>query len=137
MKTRRGQRYTILRNAGYCKFEAQPISRVPIKTVPYMKGFIREREDLLRSALQRKTTLRQFEAQIRELYIVNGFTKRNKLGKVVADPWAMLHDFEDRYRAKNPSYESPWEKRRRAWGDFMAKIERSIAMQNRLREKRA
>ena len=137
MRTRRQQRYKIERASGFCKFEAQTFSGIPIKSVPYMKGMIRERRDLLRKALQRNTTFPQFEAQIRELYIIKGFTKIDWRGKQVADPWAFIRDYEDRYKAKNPAYESPWLKRRRTWGDFMAKIEKTIAAQHRLRARTA
>ena len=137
MRTRRQQRYELLRKNGLCGFEAKPLSRVPIKTVPYMKGFVRERWGMLRDALERKLTITQFEAQIKQQYNRQGFLKRNKAGKVVADPWAMLRDFEDRYRDKYPAYESPWEKRRRSLVDFMAKIEQTIASQSQRRLRRA
>ena len=137
MRTRRQNRYELLRRKGFLAFEARPLSVVPIKSVPYMKGLIRERLQLLRDAQQHKATTAQYEAQIRKDYNTHGFLKRNRVGKVISDPWAMLHDFEDRYRAKNPAYESPWEKRRRSLVDFMAKIEQTIASQSQRRLRRA
>ena len=137
MKTRRGQRYEILRANGFLPGEARPLSRVPIKTVPYMKPFIRERRGLFADAMRQKVTIAQYRAAVNAIYHKNRFLKRNKVGRFVPDPWALLHDFEDRYRSKNPAYESPWEKRRRSWGDFLARIEKTIAAQNRLREKTA
>jgi len=134
MKTRRQQRYTILRNAGFLPFEARPLSRVPIRTVPYMKGLIRERQDMFRRAQVDKVTIVRWRSQIKELYIINKFLKMDREGNPVADPWSFLRDYEDRWRAKNPSYESPWEKRRRSWRDFLNRIENTIASQRRRRE---
>jgi len=129
MRTRRQQRYEILRANGFLAGEAKPLSRIPIATVPYMKPLIRERRGLLREAQRQKVTTAQYEAAIKAIYNKNDFLKRNKLGRLIPDPWAMLHDFEDRYRAKYPAYESPWEKKRRVWVDFVARIERTITTQ--------
>ena len=131
MKTRRQQRYTILRKAGFLPFEARPLSRVPIRTVPYMKGLIRERQDMFRRAQGDNITIDRWRSQIKELYIIDKFLSIDRKGKKVADPWAFLRDYEDRWRAKNPSYESPWEKRRRSWRRFMEMIEKTIASQRR------
>ena len=131
MKTRRQQRYTILRKAGFLPFEARPLSRVPIRTVPYMKGLIRERQDMFHRAQVDKVSIVRWRSQIKELYIINKFLKMDRKGNPVADPWDFLRDYEDRWRAKNPSYESPWEKRRRSWRDFLARIEKTIAGQRR------
>jgi len=35
----------------------------------------------------------------------------------------MLKDFEAKFRARFPNYESPWEKKRKVWKDFTAKLE--------------
>ena len=129
MKTRRQQRYTILRKAGWLPFEARPLSRVPIRTVPYMKGMIKERQDMFRKAKEMGTTIDRWRSQIKELYIINKFVRTDWKGKKVADPWAFLRDYEDRWRAKNPSYESPWQKRRRSWRRFMEMVEKTIANQ--------
>ena len=129
MKTRRQQRYEILRKAGWLPFEARPLSRVPIRTVPYMKGMIKERQDMFRKAKDMGTTIDRWRSQIKELYIINKFVRTDWKGKKVADPWAFLRDYEDRWRAKNPSYESPWEKRRRSWRRFMEMVEKTIANQ--------
>ena len=131
MRTRRQQRYTILRSAGFLPFEARPMSRIPIRPVPWMRGMIKEREDMFREAEKLKISATKWRQQIKELYVVNDFITTNKKGKRIADPWAFVHDFEDRYRARNPAYESPWEKRRRTWRDFLERIERTIATQRK------
>ena len=99
MKTRRQQRYTILRKAGWLPFEARPLSRVPIRTVPYMKGMIKERQDMFRKAKDMGTTIDRWRSQIKELYIINKFVRTDWKGKKVADPWAFLRDYEDRWSA--------------------------------------
>ena len=134
MKTRRQQRYTILRKAGWLPFEARPLSQVPIRTVPYMKGMIKERQDMFRKAKDMGTTIDRWRSQIKELYIINKFVKVDKGGKRAANPWAFLRDYEDRWRAKNPSYESPWQKRRRSWRRFMEMVEKTIANQRKRSE---
>jgi len=134
MKTRRQQRYAILRNAGFLPFEARPLSRVPIRTVPYMKGLIRERQDMFHRAQRDKVTIVRWRSQLKELYIINKFLKMDRKGNPVGDPWDFLRDYEDRWRARNPAYESPWEKRRRSWRDFLVRIENTIASQRRRSE---
>jgi hypothetical protein len=128
LKIRRHSRYEKLRKDGFLPFEARPLSRVP-SYVPYLKAMARERRDMIKKARALGTTQRQFEAQIKELYQINKWLKRNRAGKIVADPWRMLRDFQDRYKQKHPEYDSPWEKRGRAWKDFQARIERTLARQ--------
>ena len=74
-------------------------------------------------------TAQQYEVQIKLTYAKNGWVRRSKKGQVVADPWKMLRDFEDRYKQKNPEYDSPWEKRWRDWKDFLGKYEKTVAKQ--------
>ena len=133
MITRREKRYALLRKNGFCKFEAEPLSFIPIKIVPYMKPLIRERWRMLRDALRHGVTITRFEAAIKADYHKDRFTKLNRAGKAVPDPWAMVKDYEDRYRSKTPAYESPWEERRRRAVDFMAKIELTIAKGRRMK----
>lgn len=137
MITRRQQRYSKLRHNGFCAFEAKPLSEIPIKIVPYMKPLIRERRRMFAEALRDKLTAAQWEAQIKAYYFKHRFLKPNRLGKDVPNPWAMVKDFEDKYKDKYPVYESPGPKKRRIWGDFMAKIERTIATQSQRRLRRA
>jgi len=59
------------------------------------------------------------------MYFDSKWRKRTRTGRIVYDTWAMLRDFEDKYRAKHPQYKSPWEKRRKAWKSFVAKLERT------------
>lgn len=123
-RTRRQHRYKILRATGFLKFEAQELSRVPFKT-PYMDVLIRERYKRYQSAIDRKLSNAEWERQIKTMYFDSKWRRKTRTGKIKYDVWAMLRDFEDRYRAKHPSYTSPWEKRRKAWKDFVAKLERT------------
>lgn len=133
MKTRRQQRYLQLRS-GYGKnmtglflpFEARSLSRVPVKIVPYMRGLIEERQEMYQKAVEMKIGITKWESQIKELYRVNRWLKLNKAGKIVADPWRMFRDFGDKYRAKKPEYDSPWEKRQRDFRDYQSKVERTL-----------
>ena len=121
-KTRRQRRYQILRLAGFLPFEARELSRVPFK-VPYMDALVKQRHKRYESALGRKLSRAEYERQIKTIYFDSKWRKRTRTGKIKYDVWAMLRDFENKYRAKNPQYESPWEKRRKAWKDFTKKLE--------------
>jgi len=128
LKTRRHQRYLGLRKSFFLPFEARPLSRVP-SYVPYFKGLIRERRIMVKKAISLGTPARKFEEQVKELYRVNRWQKKNRAGQIVADPWAMLRDFQDKFKDKNPQYDSPWEKRQRNWRDFQSRIEKTLARQ--------
>lgn len=123
-KTRRQRRYEVLRLAGFLPFEARELSRVSSR-VPYMDVLIKERHKRHREAIDRKLSGAEWERQIKSEYFDSRWRRRTRLGKIKYDTWAMLRDFEDKYRAKHPEYQSPWEKRRRAWKDFVSKLERT------------
>lgn len=131
LKTRRQSRYALLRNAGFLPFEARPLSRVP-SNVPYFRQLVMDRANDARAAKARGVTRGQYEDKIKGQYRREGWLKKDRLGKVVADAWQMLRAFEDRYRARQPEYESPWEPRGRKLKDFIAKIERTMATQRGL-----
>lgn len=128
-RTRREGRYKKLRDVYFLRSEARPLSKIPTRVCPYLRALMRERRDLARRAIAQGKTIGQFEDQIKELYRVNRWLKRNRVGKIVADPWKMLRDYEDKFKAKNPQYTSPWEKRWKDWGEFQRRIERTIAKQ--------
>ena len=128
LKTRRQGRYTRLRLAGFLPFEARPLSNVLVPKCPYLAAILADRREEFKRA-QKTMTAQQYEVQIKLTYAKNGWVRRNKKGQVVADPWKMLRDFEDRYKQKNPEYDSPWEKRWRDWKDFLGKYEKTVAKQ--------
>lgn len=127
VRTRREIRYSVARHHGLLPFEAQPLSRVPPEKCPYFEDLLESRATMLRKARQLGFTQRQFDAQIKELYRVNDWTKKNRKGEVIADPWKMLRNWEDKYRDKNPEYESPWEPRQRNFRGYQTKVERVMA----------
>ena len=128
LKIRRHQWYLKRRQDGFLPFEARSLSRVPPR-VPYLADLVEERRAMVKKAKSLGTTQREFEMQVKNLYRVNNWLKKNEAGKIVADPWAMFRDFGDRFRQKNPEYDSPWEKRQRNWRDFQARIERTLERQ--------
>jgi len=129
-KTRRQQRYTMLRSKGFLPFEAQTLSKIPVKSTPYIRELIVDRNKMYLNAKDKKTTTGTWEKQIKELYSTSGF-RTNKRGKIVADVWKMVRYFEDRYKDKYPEYTSPWKKRLKTWRDFMSKAEKTIEKQNK------
>jgi hypothetical protein len=130
MKTRRQARYVFIRKMGLLPFEARPLSRVP-PNVPYFKEMLRERRAMFKKAAQMKVTQAKWEEQIKELYKVNRWQKLGRTGKIVADPWQMLRQQEEKWRDKQPQYESPWEGRQRTWRDFLPKVEKTLQRQLR------
>lgn len=123
-RTRRQNRYRVLRAVGFLPFERKELSNVPFKT-PYFDALIKERHKRYQSAIDRKLSRAEYERQIKLLYFDNKWLSRTATGRARLDPWKMLKDFEHTYRLKHPEYESPWEKRRRAWKDFITKLDRT------------
>lgn len=123
-RTRRQNRYRVLRATGFLSFEAKELSKVPFRT-PYFDTLIKERHKRYQAAIDRKLTRAEYERQIKTLYFDNKWRSRTKTGRIAYDPWKMLRNFEYTYRLKHPEYESPWEKRRKAWKDFIEKLDRT------------
>lgn len=121
-RTRRQNRYKVLRASGFLPFEAKELSRVAFR-VPYMDVMIKERYKRYKAALDRKLSRAEYERQIKTMYFDSKWRRRTRTGRFKYDPWAMLRDFEHTYRAKFPDYQSPWERRRKAWRNFVAKLE--------------
>lgn len=128
-KTRRQARYSKLRAAGFVPAEARALSKVPTRITPYWRMAVKARVSMKKKAQKMGHSEREFEEQIKELYRVNRWLKRNKAGKWILDPWAMFREEEDKWKAKFPQYESPWQKRWKDWQDFQRRIERTIAKQ--------
>jgi len=131
LKTRRMQRFANLRRLFFMKFEAFSLSRVSPGVTPYFREMMKERAEMAAKAFKMGTTEKQFEAQIKELYRVNRWVKRNRAGQIMADPWRMFRAFEDKWKLKKPEYSSPWQKRQKNMRDFVSRLEKTIALQRR------
>lgn len=121
-RTRRQIRYNKLIQAHLLPFEAKELARVPL-TVPYMLPLMKARLERWQELTAQGMLPRQFQHLIRREYKANDWTIQ-KGKRLYAEPWKMLRDFEDRYKAKNPDYESPYMRRRKGQKDFLEKIER-------------
>ena len=130
-RTRRQERYLKLRQAGFLPFESRALSSVALKRCPYMRHLIRERAGMLAEAKRDRATVKQWQNRIKEMYNTNKWLRAGKL-RIEADPWKMLRDYEDRWRAKRPEYTSPWQPRRRKWRDFVERTERTLQRQKGL-----
>ena len=128
LKTRRMMRFQALRKLQFMKFEAFALSKVSPAITPYFREMMKERAELAAKAFKMGKTEREFEAQIKELYRINNWIKRDRKGRRIADPWKMFRSFEDKFKAKRPEYTSPWQKRQKNLRDFIAKYERSIKL---------
>jgi len=121
-KTRRQRRYELLRRAGFLKFEARDLSRVPLK-VPYMAGIIKEHKKHYKQAIKEEWTLKAWENHYKKLYKDNDWLdSKSKLSA-----WSMLREYEHDYRQKHPQYDSPWQKKRKQFRDFIATLEKKLA----------
>ena len=128
-RTRREARYLKLRQHGFLRFEARALSKVSTRVCPYLRNMMKERLGLMRESQKLGRTLRQYEDSIKELYQTNKWLTRNRVGRIVADPWRMFREQEDKFKAKFPQYTSPWQKRWRDWRQFQAKIEKTMRRQ--------
>lgn len=129
-KTRRQKRYELLRKSGFLPFEAQELSRIPVK-VPYVDILIKQRYKELKEAVEKGLSKEQWRRKIIDRYNANDwFEVRNPSRR---SPHAMLREFEHTYKQQHPEYESPWKKRRRKFKDFVDTIEKELAEQPKLR----
>jgi len=129
-KTRRQNRYVKLGQYGFLPFEAQPLSKVAW-SVPYMRLMIKDRIKLLKRAKSEEWSKAQYKADIIGQYQRKGWRKRGKPELTVADPWAMLRDFADRYKVEHPEYESPWVKKQKQYRNFSSKFDRGLEKYDR------
>lgn len=110
---------------GFMKFEAQVLSKVPTN-VPYMKDFMKDRQAMFKKAIAEKSSKAEYQRRVANLYQGNRWLKKTKIGRIVADPWRALRDYEDRWRDKMPAYESPWERRYRGFRAYTAQVDADL-----------
>jgi len=127
-RTRRQERYVALRKKGFLKFEANDLSKVPFST-PYMKALISERNQKHNAASKRKISQTQWEQSIKLMYFDMKWRTKTKSGNIKYDVWQMLREFEEQYKQKHPQYQSPWQKKRKGWKDFVSKVEKTLQKQ--------
>lgn len=111
--------YGALLDAGFLQFEVSIFKDVP-PDVPYMQTMYWDRLHRYLEALREGMSRQGWREWVRTMYRQAGW----------GSPWDLLRDWEDRYRGKNPEYESPWErKRRRTTRDFRSFMEEGRAEQ--------
>lgn len=118
--------------------ECKEFSKQAWKGVPYWKQFVQDRQGSLRKAVRMgrasgdsdTQTVTDYIKGVKLIYKGKGWLKRVR-GRIKLDVWKMLRDYEDKYRARKPQYESPWQKRQRRMSseDFHAKAERTMQRQ--------
>jgi hypothetical protein len=111
----------------FLRIEAADLSFVPFN-VPYYKQLIRDRAKKLRQAVKDGWTKEQYQQSIIKDYIERGWLRR-KRGRDVPDAFKLLRAYEDRYRDRQPQYESPWQGagKRKNLKDFQAKVDKTLA----------
>ena len=128
-KTRRQNRYETLRKAGFVGFESRALSRVSPR-VPYMLPLMQKRHEEYQRATKRAQRQgltevefnKQWLTHIKRRYVARGWKRRSDIWGVTAG-FRMLKDAEKEFKYKNPQYTSPWEKRQKAWRDFVSKLD--------------
>jgi len=128
-KTRRQNRYETLRKAGFVGFESRAFSRVSPR-VPYMLPLMQKRHEEYQRAIKRAQRQglseadfnKQWQTHIKRRYVARGWKRRSDVWGVTVG-FRMLKDVEKEFKYKTPSYQSPWEKRQKAWKDFIGKLE--------------
>ena len=117
-----------LRTAGFAEFEAEALKIVPIKSTPYWKAMIRQRNQEYSDWRRAGKTEAAWLQHIIETYRRNSWFKRDWAGTPLADPFAMLRQAEDAHKARFPAYNSPWQKRSRrlSSAEFREKARRTI-----------
>lgn len=93
-----------------------------------MGKMIEDRVMLLREGIAEGITKAEWLRRVKGLYDKNKWLRAG-IERIERDPWKMLRDYGDRWRARQPQYESPWEKRGRRWQDFQRRVERTIEKQ--------
>ena len=130
-KTRRQTRYQRLRDCGFTPFEARPLSRVS-QRVPYVLPLMQQRLAEYTRAIKRakkqgipeQNFNKQWLTKIKKRYNMKGWKHRG-------DAWSstvvfrMFKESEKDYKLKHPEYDSPGEKRRKMWKDFIHKYEQT------------
>lgn len=124
LKTRRQRRYEVLKNMGFRPFEARQLSKIPFN-VPYMDVLMKERFNLYKQAIEEEWSKKDWRDFITGLYKRENWFEVRHPKRYSA--FAMLREFEHRYRAKHPEYESPWKKRKRAMKDFLETTKKELA----------
>ena len=130
-KTRRQPRYQRLRDCGFTPFEARGLSRVS-QRVPYVLPLMKQRLAEYTRAIKRAKKQgileqdfnKQWLTHIKRRYIMKGWKHKSDVWGTTA-AFRMLKDTERIYKLNHPSYDSPWEKRRKAWQDFTRKLEKT------------
>lgn len=111
--TIRQRKYDYLIGAGFYPAEATELSRTSRKgmSAPYFRRLIRSRRRTVENLTNAGYTDRQIRNFIKDVYVKNGWLKRDSLGRVRIDVWQFLRDQEDKAHRRGEEYESPWKKR--------------------------
>ena len=137
-KTLRQNRYLGLRKGGFMAFEARELSKRSPRGVPFFKILVKERAEEFKEAQARKLSAAKWEKMIVARYKDNRWTEwTGRVRSILKlDPWKMFRDYEDRYKARYPEYQSPWKKTKLASTDFAAKYKRTVEKQERMEQEK-
>lgn len=105
--------------AGFLDFEINALAPNVPPDVPYFIEMLSERASAYADAQAKGVSPENWEEAIRGIYSGN---ELNRDGE--PDPWQLLRISENKYKDKNPEYESPSEKKKRTRKDFDDKYDR-------------
>jgi len=103
---------------GCLPFEADEWSEIK-NPPPYLAKLIMYRRSLKMNAIKYHWTVTEYAKRVRDSYIKEGLARR-VAGKreAILSPWDLLRKYEDRYKDRHPSYETPTERKPASTRDF-------------------
>ncbi|MCK9601928.1 MAG: hypothetical protein M0R06_22980 [Sphaerochaeta sp.] len=122
--------YQELRNSGMLPSEARRIRLLPNwRDVPWAAEVVNQRSADWSAARRRGISREAFDKAIVNDYKEEKWLVRG-LKQIQVDVHAMLRHHCDRFRQRNPDYESPWEERQRSFMRYARAVDRTIALEN-------
>ncbi len=98
--------YRYLRLRGFGQIESRTLATMDL-AVPYARQMVQDRlyavSDMLRMGFSQDV----IAAAIYKDYVDAGRTKADAIGRLIIDPWKMLREYEDAWKAAHPEYIPP------------------------------
>ena len=128
-----------LKRSGFLPFEQDQLKVMPLST-PYYRRIVRARASEVKRWRKDGKPYADWADMIMKRYRDNEWRSRDKeSGMLYADCWKMVRELEHKHRARNPEYESPWERRvirKRPDAEVRRMIQRTIKAQQQHEGKR-
>lgn len=87
-----------------------------------MKALMDDREKRYKRAMKKGWDQGTYANSIKSMYRGKGWSRMDKRGRILYDPYRLLKAWERKYKASHPGWESPSEKKQRDYSVFQAKL---------------